>query len=166
MNTKNDLNSALALFRSLYQAQKGDIYTIIERFILVGVKSKGLMSFSKEEIANLLKEMFNLDIPFSVIQKCIVSNQNVFRYSREKYVVINSMDEEIDSIIEEMNEKNRQKETFENSENKRNKGNDENGENYEGKVSNVSEKNKEKYGKSNNNLNLCNHSPSKNHHLK
>ena len=104
MNTKNDLNSALALFRSLYQAQKGDIYTIIERFILVGVKSNGLMSFSKEEIANLLKEMFNLDIPFSVIQKCIVSNQNVFKYSREKYVVINSMDEEIDRIIEEMNE--------------------------------------------------------------
>ena len=56
------------------------------------------------------------------------------------------------AIIEEMNEKNRQKETFENSENKGNKGNDENGENYEGKVSNVSEKNKEKYGKSNNNL--------------
>ena len=104
MNTKNDLNSALALFRSLYQAQKGDIYTIIERFILVGVKSKGLMSFSKEEIAKLLKDMFNLDIPFSVIQKCIVSNQKVFKYSHEKYVVINPMDEEIDRIIEEMNE--------------------------------------------------------------
>lgn len=104
MNTNNDLNSALALFRSLYQAQKGDIYTIIERFILVGVKSRGLMSFTKEEIVKLLKEMFNIDIPFSVIQKCIVSNQKVFKYSREKYVVIDSMDEEIERIIDEMNE--------------------------------------------------------------
>ncbi len=104
MNTNNDLNSALALFRSLFKAQKGDIYTIIDRFILVGVKSKGLMSFSNEEIAKLLKEMFNLDIPFSVIQRCIVSNQEVFRYSRGKYVVNNPMDEEIDRIIEEMTE--------------------------------------------------------------
>ena len=104
MSTNNDLNSALALFQSLYKAQKGDIYTIIERFILVGVKSKGLMSFTKEEIAGLLKESFNVDIPFSVIQKCIISNQQVFKYTREKYVVINPMDDEIDAIISEMNE--------------------------------------------------------------
>ena len=104
MYTNNDLNSALALFQSLYKTQKGDIYTIIERFILVGVKSKGLMSFTKEEIAGLLKDSFNVDIPFSVIQKCIISNQQVFRYTREKYVVINPMDDEIDTIISEMNE--------------------------------------------------------------
>ncbi len=104
MSTNNDLNSALALFQSLYKAQKGDIYTIIERFILVGVKSKGLMSFTKEDIAGLLKELFNVEIPFSVIQKCIISNQQVFKYTREKYVVINPMDEEIDTIISEMNE--------------------------------------------------------------
>ena len=104
MSTNNDLNSALALFQSLYKAQKGDIYTIIERFILVGVKSKGLMSFTKEEITGLLKESFNVDIPFSVIQKCIISNQQVFKYTREKYVVINPMDDEIDAIISEMNE--------------------------------------------------------------
>ena len=101
MNT--DLNSALALFQSLYKAQKGDVYTIIEQFILVGVKSKGLMSFTNEEIIDLLKSTFNIDIPFSVIQKCINSNQKVFKYSHGKYVVINPMDEEIDKIIEEMN---------------------------------------------------------------
>lgn len=98
----NDLNSALALFQALYRAQKGDVYTIIERFILVGVKSKGLMSFTLEEIANMLKETFNIDIPISVIQKCVVSNQEVFRYSQKKYIVINPMSDEIDRIIEEM----------------------------------------------------------------
>ena len=100
----NDLNSALALFRSLYKAQKGDIYTIIERFILVGVKSSGLMSFSREEIVALLKESFNLDIPFSVISKCIIACQDVFQYKAGKYIVINPMDSEIDQTIFEMNE--------------------------------------------------------------
>lgn len=100
----NDLNSALALFRSLYKAQKGDVYTIIERFILVGVKSRGLMSFSREEIVELLKESFNLDIPFSVISKCIIARQDVFQYKAGKYIVINPMDSEIDQIISEMNE--------------------------------------------------------------
>lgn len=100
----NDLNSALALFQSLYKAQKGDVYTIIERFILVGVKSKGLVSFTKEDLAQLLKETFNIDIPFSVIQKCIISYQDVFKYTHGKYVVINSMDEEIDKIISDIQE--------------------------------------------------------------
>ena len=100
----NDLNSALALFRSLYKAQKGDVYTIIERFILVGVKSRGLMSFSREEIVELLKESFNLDIPFSVISKCIIAYQDVFQYKAGKYIVINPMDSEIDQIISEMDE--------------------------------------------------------------
>lgn len=100
----NDLNSALALFRSLYKAQKGDVYTIIERFILVGVKSRGLMSFTREEIVTLLKESFNLDIPFSVISKCIIAYQDVFQYKAGKYIVINPMDSEIDQIISEMNE--------------------------------------------------------------
>lgn len=100
----NDLNSALALFRSLYKAQKGDVYTIIERFILVGVKSRGLMSFSREEIVALLKDSFNMDIPFSVISKCIIAYQDVFQYKAGKYIVINTMDSEIDQIISEMNE--------------------------------------------------------------
>lgn len=100
----NDLNSALALFRSLYKAQRGDVYTIIERFILVGVKSRGLMSFTREEIVALLKESFNLDIPFSVISKCIIAYQDVFQYKAGKYIVINPMDSEIDQIISEMNE--------------------------------------------------------------
>lgn len=100
----NDLNSALALFRSLYKTQKGDVYTIIERFILVGVKSRGLISFSREEIVALLKELFNLEIPFSVISKCIIAYQDVFQYKGGKYIVINSMDLEIDHIIAEMNE--------------------------------------------------------------
>ena len=100
----NDLNSALALFQSLFKAQKGDIYTIVERFILVGVKSRGLMSFTKEDIVELLKDSFNIDLPFSVIQKCINTHQEVFKYTREKYVVINPMDEEIDKIISEMDE--------------------------------------------------------------
>lgn len=98
----NDLNSALALFRSLYKAQKGDIYTIIGRFILVGVKSKGLMSFSLDDLVKLLDESFHINIPFSVIQRCIISLQDVFKYSKQKYVVINSMDDEIDKIIAEI----------------------------------------------------------------
>lgn len=110
----NDLNSALALFRSLYKAQKGDVYTIIERFILVGVKSRGLMSFSREEIVALLKESFNLDIPFSVISKCIIAYQDVFQYKAGKYIVINPMDLEIDQIISEMNEIEGYKETVAN----------------------------------------------------
>lgn len=102
--TNSDLNSALALFQSLYKAQKGDIYTIIERFILVGVKNSGMLSFTKEEITQLLKDTFNLDIPFSVIQRCIILHQDVFKYSRNKYVVINPMDADINQIIIEMGE--------------------------------------------------------------
>lgn len=101
----SDLNSALALFRSLYKAQKGDVFTIVERFILVGVKSKGLMSFTIEEVSDLLKETFNVTIPFSVIRKCIVSNQEVFQYAQKKYIVIKPMDDEIDAIVSEMNER-------------------------------------------------------------
>ena len=100
MNT--DLNSALALFQSLYKTQKGNIYTIIERFILVGVKSKGLLSFTNEEIVTLLKETFNIEIPFTIIKKCINYHQEVFKYSHDKYVVLKPNNEEIDSIINEM----------------------------------------------------------------
>lgn len=99
----NDLNSALALFQSLYKTQKGDVYTIIERFILVGVKSKGLLSFTNEEIVALLAEAFNIDIPITIIKKCINSHQETFKYSQGKYVVLAPDDEEIDSIIQEMN---------------------------------------------------------------
>ena len=80
----NDLNSALALFQSLFKAQKGDVYTIIERFILVGVKSKGLLSFTNEELVDLLKSTFNIEIPISVVQKCIVTYQDVFKYTRDR----------------------------------------------------------------------------------
>jgi hypothetical protein len=99
----NDLNSALALFQSLYKTQKGDVYTIIERFILVGVKSKGLLSFTNEEIVALLAEAFNIDIPITIIRKCINSHQETFKYSQGKYVVLRPDDEEVDSIIQEMN---------------------------------------------------------------
>lgn len=107
---KNDLNSALALFQALYSAQKGDVYTIIERFILVGVKSKGLMSFTGEEIVKLLEDTFNVVLPYSVIQRCISTRQEVFRYTHGKYVVNNPMDEEVDNIIAEMDEKEKYKE--------------------------------------------------------
>lgn len=108
----NDLNSALALFRSLFKTQKGDIYTIIERFILVGVRSKGLISFTQEELSKLLKESFHVVIPYSVIRKCINTHQDVFKYSFGKYVVINPMNEEIDRIIEEMNERESYRKTI------------------------------------------------------
>ena len=98
----SDLNSALALFQSLYKSKKGDVYTIIERFILFGVKSKGLLSFTNEEIVAILKDSFNIEIPFSIIKKCINFHQEVFKYSHDKYVVLKPEDEEIDSIIQEM----------------------------------------------------------------
>lgn len=98
----SDLNSALALFQSLYKTKKGDVYTIIERFILSGVKIKGLLSFTNEEIVTLLKETFNIEIPFSIIKKCINFHQEVFKYSHEKYVVLKPDDEETNSIIQEM----------------------------------------------------------------
>jgi len=99
----NDLNSALALFQSLYKTQKGDVYTIIERFILVGVKSKGLLSFTNDEIVALLAEAFNINIPLTIIKKCINSHQETFKYTKGKYVVLKPDNEEVDSIIQEMN---------------------------------------------------------------
>ena len=99
----SDLNSALALFQSLYKAQKGDVYTIIERFILVGVKIKNLLSFTHDEIATLLKDTFNIEIPITIIQKCINSHQEVFKYTQNKYVVLKPNNEEVDRIIQEMN---------------------------------------------------------------
>ena len=99
----SDLNSALALFQSLYKAQKGDVYTIIERFILVGVKIKNLLSFTHDEIATLLKDTFNIEIPITIIQKCINSHQEVFKYTQNKYMVLKPDNEEVDRIIQEMN---------------------------------------------------------------
>ena len=98
----NDFNSALALFQSLYKSHKGDIFTIVERFILVGVRISHLSSVTIERISQLLKDQFNLDIPRTIIIRC-VNNQQTFKYKGGEYIVVSEPSEEIDNLIEELN---------------------------------------------------------------
>ena len=107
----SDINAALALFQSLYRSHKGDIFTIIERFILAGVKSKHLSTVTVSSVSALLKEQFNIDIPNSVIQNCI-NRQDVFQYKKGEYLVINTQEEEINALLEELNEIDTQNENI------------------------------------------------------
>lgn len=101
MINNSDFNSALALFKSLYKSKKGDIYTIIERFILAGVRSKNYVTVTVESINSMLKEQFDIDVPRSIIVHCI-NNQNVFKYRKGEYTVEYDSQQEIDNLIAEL----------------------------------------------------------------
>lgn len=110
MNT-SDFNAALALFQSLYRSHKGDIFTVIERFILVGVRSQHLSTVTVSTVGVLLKEQFDIVIPNTIIQTCI-NNQDVFHYKNGEYLVIYNQEEEIDALLDELNEIDTQNENI------------------------------------------------------
>ena len=101
-NSKNKMNtnfySALALFQSLFKAKKGDIYTIINRFIIIAVKNK--ISFSIEDIAPALKKQFQIEIPLAVIRKCI--GQENYKYNKGKFFLTSQYDGEIEQLSKEL----------------------------------------------------------------
>lgn len=102
MATNNsDFNAALALFQSLYRAHKGDVFTVIERFILAGVRSQHLSTVTVASVSELLKEQYHIDIPNSIIQHCI-NNQDVFHYKKGEYLVISKSEEEIEALLKEL----------------------------------------------------------------
>lgn len=103
MLNNSDFNSALALFQSLYKSHKGDIFTIVERFILVGVRSQHLSSVTIEKVSQLLRDLFNIEIPKTIIQKC-VNNQQTFQYKKGEYIVVSEPQQEIDDLLAELNE--------------------------------------------------------------
>lgn len=107
----NDFNAALALFQSLYRSHKGDIFTIIERFILAGVKNQHLSTVTVSVVSDLLRAEFNIDIPNSIIQHCI-RNQEIFHYKNGEYFVTNNQEEEIDALIKELNDIDTQNESI------------------------------------------------------
>lgn len=107
----NDFNAALALFQSLYRSHKGDIFTIIERFILAGVRSQHLSMVTVASVSELLKDQYHIDIPNSIIQHCI-NNQDVFHYKKGEYLVVPGSEEEIDGLLKELEEIDEHNETI------------------------------------------------------
>lgn len=107
----NDFNAALALFQSLYISHKGDIFTIIERFILAGVRSQHLSTVTVASVRELLKEQYQIDIPISIIQHCI-NNQNIFHYKKGEYLVLPHSEEEIDALLKELEDIDQHNETI------------------------------------------------------
>ena len=107
MSKNKDFYAALALFQSLFKSHKGDIYTIIERFILAGVKIENLISFSITDVEKILNRQFSIDIPKSVITRCVV-NQDTFKYYDDAYHVIKENDEETDKLLKSLAEINDQ----------------------------------------------------------
>ena len=107
----SDFNAALALFQSLYRSHRGDIFTIIERFILAGVRSQHLSTVTISSVSELLKEQFDIDIPLSIIRRCI-NNQDVFRYKKGEYLVVPKSEEEIDNLLKELEDIDEHNETI------------------------------------------------------
>lgn len=97
----NDFNSALALFQSLFRSHGGDIYTVIERFILAGVTSQHLSTFTVSKVGEILSSQFNINIPNTIIQRCI-NNQKLFQYKRGEYFVINAPEDEIKELLSDL----------------------------------------------------------------
>lgn len=112
MNVNNDFNAALALFQSLYRSHKGDIFTVIERFILVGVRSQHLSTVTVTSVSELLYEQYHIDIPKSIIQHCINNNQKIFQYKKGSYFVVPQSEEEIDALLKELEFIDEQNETI------------------------------------------------------
>ena len=107
----SDFNAALALFQSLYRSHKGDVFTVIERFILAGVRSLHLSTVTVASVSELLKDQYHIDIPNSIIQHCI-NNQDVFHYKKGEYLVVPKSEEEIDALLKELEEIDEHNETI------------------------------------------------------
>ena len=107
----SDFNAALALFQSLYRSHKGDIFTIIERFILAGVRSKHLSTVTVASVSELLSDQYHIDIPNSIIQHCI-NNQDVFHYKKGEYLVVSQSEEEVDALLKELDDIDEHNETI------------------------------------------------------
>lgn len=111
MNNNSDINAALALFQSLYKSHKGDVFTVIERFILAGVSSQHLSTVTVASVSELLKEQYHIVIPNSIIQHCI-NNQDVFHYKKGEYLVVVPSEKEIDALLKELEEIDEHNETI------------------------------------------------------
>lgn len=107
----SDFNAALALFQSLYRSHKGDVFTVIERFILAGVRSLHLSTVTVASVSELLKDQYHVEIPNSIIQHCI-NNQDVFHYKKGEYLVVPKSEEEIDALLKELEEIDEHNETI------------------------------------------------------
>lgn len=107
----NDINSALALFQSLYRSHGGDINTVIKRFILAGVSSQHLSTFTISKVGDILSSQFNINIPNSIIQRCI-SDKQQFKYKHGEYSVINTPKDEINEMLRELAKIDEQNETI------------------------------------------------------
>lgn len=107
----SDFNAALALFQSLYRSHKGDIFTIIERFILAGVRSLHLSTVTVASVSEMLREQYHIDIPNSIIQHCI-NNQDVFHYKKGEYLVVPQSEKEIDVLLKELEDIDEHNETI------------------------------------------------------
>lgn len=107
MSKNKDFYAALALFQALFKSHKGDIFTIIERFILAGVRMENLISFTISDVEKILKRQFSIDIPKSVITRCVV-NQNTFKYKDDAYYVIKENDDETNELLKSLKEINSQ----------------------------------------------------------
>ena len=77
--------ASLALFKSIYEKENCNIYTIVDRFIIATVRRNNLESFEVEELRAKMNEYFNVDIENAVLT-AVLNYDKLFEYvSRSKY---------------------------------------------------------------------------------
>jgi hypothetical protein len=100
MEKKYGYITALSLFKALYEEQKGhNIYQLIEKFILIVIKRRNIIKFTRNEISQFLKEDFGFDIPNAVI-KMSLRNRDLFHLEHQEYVYLTENEPEWVSSIE------------------------------------------------------------------
>lgn len=65
---KNNIIASIALFQSLYDNGKLDIFSVIAKFVQSTIQMNNLYSFDTNQLKSQLKNDFEIEIPESVIR--------------------------------------------------------------------------------------------------
>lgn len=79
MNIDNQRIASLALFKSIYESENCNVYTIIERFVVATVQRNNLDTFSIEVLREKLNDDFNIDIENAVLLT-VCKADSLFKY--------------------------------------------------------------------------------------
>ena len=79
MNIDNQRIASLALFKSIYESENCNVYTIIERFVVATVQRNNLDTFTIEVLRQKLNDDFNIDIENAVLLT-VCNADSLFKY--------------------------------------------------------------------------------------
>lgn len=92
--------SAISLFRVLYKSEKGDIYTLLTKFIVSAIKQRSFETYTEADVSELLTEYYGFDkLPNAVICRCLY-NSKVFTKNVKNgtYSLIEKLRNGVDTI--------------------------------------------------------------------